>query len=67
MLYYGSSDKTNRIATNSFRLTALDASSGVENATNPDPLLTPFGSRIICSIGEKNLIAQELQHKKRFD
>lgn len=27
-------------------LTALEASSGLENATNPDPLLIPLGSRI---------------------
>jgi hypothetical protein len=39
----------NRILMNAqkkYQLTALDASSGVENATNPDPLLIPFGSRI---------------------
>lgn len=30
-------------------LTARDASSGVENATNPEPLLIPLGSRITCS------------------
>ena len=29
-----------------YQLTALDASSGVEKATNPDPLLIPLGSRI---------------------
>jgi hypothetical protein len=33
-------------AQKTYQLTALDASSGVENATNPDPLLIPFGSRI---------------------
>jgi len=30
----------------SFVLTAREASSGLENATNPDPLLIPLGSRI---------------------
>lgn len=31
-------------------LTARAASSGVEKATNPEPLLAPLGSRIICTI-----------------
>lgn len=29
-----------------FQLTARDASSAVENATNPEPLLIPLGSRM---------------------
>jgi len=30
------------------QLTARDASSAVENATKPDPLVAPLGSRITC-------------------
>lgn len=40
-----------------FTLTARVASSGVEKATNPDPLLIPCGSRIICESGKKKHVS----------
>jgi len=44
------------------KLTARDASSGVENATNPEPLLIPLGSRITCEI-----LREKRQYRKYLE
>jgi hypothetical protein len=49
------------------QLTARDASSAVEKATNPDPLLIPLGSHITYSTRERERERERLATNRKDD